>query len=252
MLDPAECGPAFIGLPQDVQADGLRLPGAALRAAVAHAPPASGPTRTSWPRPPQRSARRERPLVVAGGGVHYSLAEAELPAFVEAHGLPVVETVAGKSCLDRGSPVLRRPDRRHRLPTRRTGWPPRPTSCSPSAPGCRTSRPARGPCSGTTGLTLDRPQRRALRRDKHLALPVVGDAREGLLELGARLGDWRAGADWVARAEAEAASFKAFVGGDHGAGRRAADLRAGDRRRQPARHARPTTRSPPRAACRAS
>ena len=34
---------------------------------------------------------------IAGGGVHYSLAEAELAAFAERHGIPVVETVAGKS-----------------------------------------------------------------------------------------------------------------------------------------------------------
>ena len=46
----------------------------------------------------------ERPLLVAGGGVHYSLAEAELADFAERHGIPVVETVAGKSSLVAGHP----------------------------------------------------------------------------------------------------------------------------------------------------
>ena len=41
----------------------------------------------------------ERPVIVAGGGVHYSLAEAELADFATRHGIPVVETVAGKSSL---------------------------------------------------------------------------------------------------------------------------------------------------------
>ena len=44
-----------------------------------------------------RAARR--PVLIAGGGVHYSLAEDELRAFVERHDLPVVETMAGKACL---------------------------------------------------------------------------------------------------------------------------------------------------------
>ena len=36
MLDPAECGPAFIALPQDVQAEAFDFPRAVLRAAVLH------------------------------------------------------------------------------------------------------------------------------------------------------------------------------------------------------------------------
>ena len=46
-----------------------------------------------------RSAQAKRPVIIAGGGVHYSRAEAELAAFAEEFGIPVVETVAGKSCL---------------------------------------------------------------------------------------------------------------------------------------------------------
>ena len=44
-----------------------------------------------------RSARR--PLVVAGGGVIYSDADAALRAFAEATGIPVAETQAGKGSL---------------------------------------------------------------------------------------------------------------------------------------------------------
>ena len=43
MLDPADCGPAFLALPQDMQEDRVRLSAGVLRAArVAHSPPAAG------------------------------------------------------------------------------------------------------------------------------------------------------------------------------------------------------------------
>ena len=94
MLDPADCGPAFIGLPQDVQAEAYDYPDALFEPRVHE---------LRRPRPDARELEgaaaalraARRPLVVAGGGVHYSLAEADLRAFVERHRLPVVETMAG-------------------------------------------------------------------------------------------------------------------------------------------------------------
>ena len=56
----------------------------------------SRPARARWP---SGSGEPERPLLVAGGGVHYSLAEAALRAFAERHGIPVAETQAGKGSL---------------------------------------------------------------------------------------------------------------------------------------------------------
>ena len=41
----------------------------------------------------------QRPLIVAGGGVFYSEAEGALAALVEATGIPVAETQAGKGAL---------------------------------------------------------------------------------------------------------------------------------------------------------
>ncbi|MCA0253534.1 MAG: 3D-(3,5/4)-trihydroxycyclohexane-1,2-dione acylhydrolase (decyclizing) [Actinobacteria bacterium] len=42
----------------------------------------------------------KRPLIVCGGGVRYSGAEAELTAFAETHGIPVAETHAGKGSIN--------------------------------------------------------------------------------------------------------------------------------------------------------
>ena len=50
-------------------------------------------------RPPRSSGCAKQPLIVAGGGVHYSGATEALAAFCEATGIPVGQTQAGKGTL---------------------------------------------------------------------------------------------------------------------------------------------------------
>ena len=108
MLDPADCGPAFIALPQDVQAEAYDYPAAFFepRCTTIARP---RPDRGQLPPPPTLLRAAERPLIIAGGGVHYSLAEASWRAFAERHGIPVVETVAGKSTLAADHPCYAGP-----------------------------------------------------------------------------------------------------------------------------------------------
>src|SRR6185295_1612126 len=47
----------------------------------------------------------QKPLIIAGGGVHYSEATAALSAFAERHGIPVSETQTGKSALPHDHPL---------------------------------------------------------------------------------------------------------------------------------------------------
>ena len=65
---------------------------------------------------------------------------------------------------------------------------------------------------------------------KHRALPLQGDAREGLRELGAELGAYRAPAAWGERASTEAAALPRVRRRPHRSGRRR-HLRAGGRAR---------------------
>ena len=103
MLDPATRGPAFFALPQDVQAEAYDFPARFFEPRV-HYIRRPGPD----PRDVQAAAalieRAQRPLIVAGGGVHYSGAVEALRSFAERHGIPVVETVAGKSTLTHDHP----------------------------------------------------------------------------------------------------------------------------------------------------
>ncbi|MBC7314068.1 MAG: 3D-(3,5/4)-trihydroxycyclohexane-1,2-dione acylhydrolase (decyclizing), partial [Rhizobium sp.] len=98
MTDPADCGPVTLSFCQDVQAE-------------AYDYPESFFDRKVWrQRRPEPDAQEfeaavavlkaaKNPVIVAGGGVHFSGATDTLKAFVEKHGIPVVETQAGKSAL---------------------------------------------------------------------------------------------------------------------------------------------------------
>ncbi|HTT12953.1 MAG TPA: 3D-(3,5/4)-trihydroxycyclohexane-1,2-dione acylhydrolase (decyclizing) [Burkholderiaceae bacterium] len=104
LTDAALCGPVTLALPQDVQTMAYDFPADffAPPAVTFRAPPAAGEEIEVAARL-LRAARR--PLLIAGGGVLYSGASNRLRAFVEAHGVPVGETQAGKSALPWDHPL---------------------------------------------------------------------------------------------------------------------------------------------------
>ncbi|MDE0028132.1 MAG: 3D-(3,5/4)-trihydroxycyclohexane-1,2-dione acylhydrolase (decyclizing) [Deltaproteobacteria bacterium] len=98
LIDPAACGPVTLALCQDVQAEAYDYPEAFFE-------PRTWIMRRQRPdaRELERGAQALRaakaPLIIAGGGVHYSDACETLAAFAERRGIPVAETQAGKSAL---------------------------------------------------------------------------------------------------------------------------------------------------------
>ncbi len=208
LLDPADCGPAFLGLPQDVAAEAYDYPLAFFDRQVHE---------IARPRPDRGHVRRaaevirgaERPLVIAGGGVHYSRAEAELAAFAEELGLPVVETVAGKSSLLAQHP-------RYAGPLGVTGAVAANTLAAEAdvviAVGTRLNDFV------TASWTLFAPDAQLVavnvgRFDalKHRAVPVVADAREAIGELLQALSGWTAPPSWTARGGRQRAELQSFV-----------------------------------------
>lgn len=98
LTDPAATGAVTIALPQDVQAEAFDWPDELFARRVWHLPrPVPEPAALARAVAIIRGARR--PLVVAGGGVHYSGAAAALAAFAHATGIPVADTQAGKGAL---------------------------------------------------------------------------------------------------------------------------------------------------------
>ena len=103
LTSQAETGAVTLALPQDVQAEAWDFPAGFLEPRVWRVPrplPDAGALR----RAAELIRAAERPLVVCGGGTIYSEATETLRRFVEATGIPVGETQAGKGSLPDGHP----------------------------------------------------------------------------------------------------------------------------------------------------
>ena len=209
LLDPADCGPVFIGLPQDVQAQTLDYPEAFFERRV-HRIRRPGPDPEEVAQAAEILRSAQRPLVIAGGGVHYSLAAEALASFAERHGLPVVETVAGKSSVTWDHP-------NYAGPLGVTGS----TSANALAAdadvvlaiGTRLQDFTTGSWSvfHDEGMRLISLNAGRYDATKHRAFPVVADARRGMEELGAALGAWSARDAWMTRARDEYRAWNEYL-----------------------------------------
>ncbi|MFC8419770.1 3D-(3,5/4)-trihydroxycyclohexane-1,2-dione acylhydrolase (decyclizing) [Streptomyces sp. NPDC057236] len=104
LADPAETGAVTLALPQDVQAEAYDWPEEFFTERVwSVRRPAPDPAELTAAVAAVRSARR--PLIVAGGGIHHSEAEQALKALVDATGIPVASTQAGKGSLRHDHPA---------------------------------------------------------------------------------------------------------------------------------------------------
>ena len=217
MLDPADCGPAFIGLPQDVQGWAYDYPTAFFARSV-HRIRRQTPDALDIAEAASLLRNAKRPVIVAGGGVQYSGAVAELTAFAEAHGIPVVETIAGRANLLAEHPL-------NIGPLGVTGSDSANTVAGEAdvvlAVGTRLqdfttgSWTVFGPDARLIGLNAGRHD-----AAKHQSLAVVGDAKLGLLAVGATLGSHSAPADWLAQAQTHRRTWDAYVAGNVAHGNR--------------------------------
>lgn len=204
MLDPADCGPAFVGLCQDIQEVAFDYPAAFFE-----------PTVHSIPRPRPDSARvaqavavlkeAQRPIIIAGGGVRYSEAEQAVVKLAQERGIPVVETIAGKGTLTHDHPV-------HIGPLGIVGS----TSANALAGeadvvlaiGTRLQDFTTGSWScfshSAKFVAINTARFDAV---KHRSLALIGDARETVAELDAALGDWHVDASWLEHGRREFARW---------------------------------------------
>ena len=209
MLDPATCGPAFIGLPQDVQAESFDFPEVFFEKVV-HTIIRPRADATELKNAVEALKNAKRPLIIAGGGVHYSLAEKELAAFATAHNIPVVETVAGKASLLASHPL--------------NAGPVGVTGCESAnnlaaqadvvvAIGTRLQDFATGSWTIFSNEQTKFIGVNTVRFDaiKHRSLAVVGDALEALSDLGTQLGNWRSDDTWSKVAQQEVVGYHKYI-----------------------------------------
>jgi 3D-(3,5/4)-trihydroxycyclohexane-1,2-dione acylhydrolase (decyclizing) len=208
LTDPADAGPVVIALPQDVQAEQHDFPGAMFATRVHRVPrPRPDPRSLADGAAVLRAARR--PLLVLGGGARYSGAGGVARAIAERHGIPVVDTPAGRTLLAHDHPL-------YGGPLGIIGSASANTLAGEAdvvlAVGTRLQD------FSTASWTVFAHDVRLLllnaaRFDavKHGAEAIVGDARAGLEDLRALLDGWAADPVWTARAAVERATWDAEV-----------------------------------------
>ena len=104
LTDPAECGPATLALPQDVQTMAFDYPEKFFASRV-HRQRRVRPDAYELASAVEVLRQAQRPLLIAGGGVLYSQAFEQLRLFVDQTGVPVAETQAGKGALPWNHPL---------------------------------------------------------------------------------------------------------------------------------------------------
>ena len=208
MLDPADCGPAFIGLPQDVQGWTYDYP-ASFFAKRVHRIRSQAPDIAEIEEAAATLKAAKRPVIIAGGGVQYAGAVDALIDFATRHNIPVVETIAGRANLTQSHPL-------NIGPVGVTGSDSANTVAAQAdvilALGTRLQDFTTGSWTAFAkdariiGLNVGRHD-----AAKHLSLPVVGDAKLGLFALGKALSGYRAPDDWTMNAQTERAKWVAYT-----------------------------------------
>jgi 3D-(3,5/4)-trihydroxycyclohexane-1,2-dione acylhydrolase (decyclizing) len=208
MLDPADCGPAFLGLPQDLQGWTYDYPVAFFERRV-HRIRRQAPDSAEITEAARLLASAKRPMIIAGGGVQYSGAVVELTTFAETHAIPVVETIAGRANLVSEHPL-------NIGPLGVTGSNSANTIAEEVdvilAVGTRLQDFTTGSWTAFAkdatiiGMNVGRHD-----ATKHLSLPVVGDAKRSLAALSQALSGVTAPQSWTDRAQAERAKWDAYV-----------------------------------------
>lgn len=104
LTDPIDTGAVTLCVPQDVQAEAFDYPETFFEKYVYHIDrrPLSD---HSLKKAVDAIQASKKPLIIAGGGIHYSLACKELAGFAQTCGIPVAETQAGKSALSWKHPM---------------------------------------------------------------------------------------------------------------------------------------------------
>ncbi len=197
LTDPAECGPVTLALCQDVQAEAYDYPANffALRRRDVRRP---GVDSAELARAAALLRQAARPLIVAGGGVAYAEAGAALAGFAAAHGIPAAETQAGKGALAWSMPHLvgaigvTGSEAANALAAEADVILAVGTRLGDFTTGSRALLPGRAALIQLNVQSFD--------AAKHGAVPLVGDARRGLEDLGEALGTYCAPEPWRERA----------------------------------------------------
>ncbi len=208
MLDPADCGPAFVGLPQDVQGWAYDYP-LSFFADRVHRIRRQAPDIDEITDAAAVLSNAKCPMIIAGGGVQYSGAVSKLTAFAETHNIPVVETIAGRANMLNDHPL-------NMGPIGVTGSDSANAIAEQAdvilAVGTRLQDFTTGSWTAFAhdakiiGLNVARHD-----AAKHMSMTVIGDAKLAMTALGDALDAYKAPSDWTISAQEKRAKWNDYV-----------------------------------------
>lgn len=209
MLDPADCGPATISISQDVQGESFDYPEVFFEERVHE-------IRRIHPDPNQVKVAAEKlkssqqPIIISGGGVLYSEAEEELSSFAKKHNIPVTATAMGIGCMSKDDPYYI--GGIGGLGEKSANNLSKDTDLA-LAIGTKLADFTTGSWANFESEKFQLVSLNAARFDtvKHLATPIISDAKIGLQQLSEALGDWKAPDAWYQRAIQERTEWEAHV-----------------------------------------
>jgi 3D-(3,5/4)-trihydroxycyclohexane-1,2-dione acylhydrolase (decyclizing) len=208
MLDPADCGPAFLGLPQDVQGWAYDYPAEFFKKKVHRIRRSQADV---WEISDAVAVLKfaERPIIIAGGGVQYSRAVDELTAFAKAHNIPVVETIAGRANLLADEPLNIGPigvtgsNSANKMAAKADVIVAVGTRLQDFTTGSWTVFDKKAQFISINTTRHD--------AEKHKSLPIVGDAKLALIALDAELGNYSSPQSWLDEAKGEKKAWDRYV-----------------------------------------
>ncbi|WP_108651081.1 3D-(3,5/4)-trihydroxycyclohexane-1,2-dione acylhydrolase (decyclizing) [Dongshaea marina] len=208
LTDPVDCGPVTLALPQDVQTMAHDFPEAFFAQKI-HKLRRPGACEDELEQAVELIRSARKPLLIAGGGVHYSQATTELSEFVERFAIPVGETQAGKGALAWDHPcnlgsigvtgsaavnqLAKEADLVIALGTRLQDF-------------TTSSRSLFNPQANLLAINVS-----AFDSHKHKAYSLCGDTRRTLAELTPRLEGWLSSESWQSHAQSRRQSWNETV-----------------------------------------
>ena len=200
LTSPAETGAVVLALPQDIQTYAFDYPEEMFEKRT-WTIPRNRPDTTAVQRAAEWIRESKAPMIIAGGGVRYSEAETAVQAFADQTGIPVAETHAGKGTMRYDHPLS--------LGAAGVSGTEAANKIAPEADlviGIGT-RMTDFPTASKTAF--QHPDVRFININvfemdayKHAAIPLVGDAKVSVEELGEAVGDYQVPGAYRERATA--------------------------------------------------
>ncbi len=208
LTDPVECGPVTLSLPQDIQTMAYDYPEHFFAGKV-HRLRRQLPDEVELKEAIELIKASKKPLLIAGGGIHYSDALHALDSLVTQCSIPVGETQAGKGALpwdhsqNMGSIGVTGAASTNQLAADADLIIAVGTRLGDFTSGSRTMINPRAKLLSINVASFD--------SIKHYAKPLVADAKLTLNWLKSRLSDWESSNNWQQQSQLAKSAWDSYV-----------------------------------------